>query len=409
VDKGRRFLPFVLPFLYASAPLFPAFIALTSVAFPGVSVIPLRAAIVLLALSVVLTVYVIWMQLERPIVLSPIAGPVFAAVGAAALSAIVGFNPHDGLLFVGVLLMGAIWHCAIYRYYAQPGVARAIVWSFMISGACAAFVAIAMVATRIPANQYAIGHGRTIGTFVLPGELAGYLIVFLPIAYGVARVSTERSLRTIAWAALALGSLAFAWTFSRTGWMGMAAAVAFLVVTRVRSRTKGVALAALVVAAGVVAVALAFDVHHNPSEDYTRISIWQAAVQMIDRFPLTGVGPFGFSRIYALVRLPDGDATAFHAHSAYLTFLAELGIVGFGAFVWMWYAFARELVDRLRKATPAASLLACSIAAGLFGTLVQGLIDVVSVVIFGLWFATLAFALAAAKYGLAEGIETDAA
>jgi hypothetical protein len=43
-----------------------------------------------------------------------------------------------------------------------------------------------------------------------------------------------------------------------------------------------------------------------------------------------------------------------------------------------------------------------AIAAGLAGTLVQGLIDTVSVVIFGLWLPTMALALSVARYGLME-------
>jgi putative inorganic carbon (hco3(-)) transporter len=122
---------------------------------------------------------------------------------------------------------------------------------------------------------------------------------------------------------------------------------------------------------------------------------------VIDRFPLTGVGPFGFSRLYAVVRLPDGDATAFHAHSVYLTFLAELGVVGAAAFVWLGWSFIVELRRRLASANPDAAFLALAISAGLIGTLVQGVIDTVSVVIFGLLLSTMALALAAARDGTA--------
>ena len=121
---------------------------------------------------------------------------------------------------------------------------------------------------------------------------------------------------------------------------------------------------------------------------------------MIDRFPLTGVGPFGFSRLYGLVRLPDGEPTAFHAHSLYLTFFAETGIVGFSAFAWTGWRFARELIERLKSASPDGALLAVAAAAGLVGTLVQGAIDTVTVVIFGLWLPTLGLALAVARSGL---------
>ncbi|MHB8146755.1 MAG: O-antigen ligase family protein [Vulcanimicrobiaceae bacterium] len=400
--KLERGMPAALGFAQACVPFFPAFITLTTVTFPGISIVPPRLAWALLAAMALLAVYATIMVVAPPRRGSPIGLPMWSWVAASMLAAILGFNPHDGVLFIGIFALGAIWHCALVRYYAVPGAARAIAWAFMVSGGLAAAAAVVMVVTRIPAAQYTIGNGRAIGTFVLPGELAGYLIVLLPIAYAIARISRERALRAVAVAAIVLGAVAMALSFSRTGWIGLAAAVAFLTVMRAQRFRQGAMWGIVVVGAAVIAVLLAFNVHHNPSENYTRLSIWQAALQIIDRFPLTGVGPFGFSKLYAVVRLPDGDATAFHAHSVYLTFLAELGIVGFSAFVWTWWSFARSLRAALRLATPDAAFLAVAIAAGLIGTLVQGLIDVVSVVIFGLWLPTLAYALVAARHGLME-------
>ena len=123
----------------------------------------------------------------------------------------------------------------------------------------------------------------------------------------------------------------------------------------------------------------------------------KAAEQIIDRFPLTGVGPFDFSRLYAVVHVPDADATAFHAHSLYLTFFAELCILGVSAFLWNAWSLGATLRLRLREAPPASALLALAAAAGLAGVAVQGLIDTMSVVIFGLWMPTMGFALAAAS------------
>ena len=85
--------------------------------------------------------------------------------------------------------------------------------------------------------------------------------------------------------------------------------------------------------------------------------------------------------------------------------LAELGLVGVVAVLAAWWRFGVELREELRRATPAHTLLAPAIAAGLVGTWVQGLIDTVSVVIFGLWLPSMALALAVGKHGLGEGLE----
>ncbi len=394
----RRLMPAALGFVYAQVPLFPSFIALTVVAFPGLVLIPRAAAVGVFGICGVLAVYALAMLIRYRPGSQPLLLPLLAVFGAGLLAGALGFDPRAGLLFTFIGLLGIVWHSAIVRFYDDRGAATTLLAAYIVSGAAAAIAAIAMVALRAPAAQYAIQHGRATGTFVLPGELAGYFIVFVPIAYAVARVGSSAFLRTVAWGAAALGVVALALSYSRAGWMGFTVAIAFVVATRTRHGARG---AAVVVAAGALAALLLFNAHHDPSEDYTRLSIWQAATQIIDRFPLTGVGPFNFSRLYAVVRAPDADATAFHAHSLYLTFFAEFGIVGVACVAWLMWRFAVELCRRLAHASQARAFLALSITAGLVGVAVQGLIDTVSVVIFGLWMPTLGLALAAAGDGAA--------
>jgi O-antigen ligase len=391
----RRLMPAALGLVYAMLPLFPSFIALTRVAFPGLSLIPRSVSIGVMLVCALLALYALAMLIRYPAAHGqPLLFPLLAVFGAGVLAGLLGFDPRAGVLFTFIGGLGIVWHCAIVRFYDDRGAAATMLAAYLISGAIASALAIGMIVTRTPVAQYALQHGRATGTFILPGELAGYLIVLVPIAYAVARVTPAVWLRAAAWTSLALGLIALYLTFSRAGWMGFAAAVAFLLALRTR---YGARAAALVVVLGVVAVLVLFNAHHDPSEDYTRLSIWQAALQIIDRFPLTGVGPFNFSQLYAAVRAPDADATAFHAHSLYLTFFAEFGLLGVGSVIWLMWRFSVELRRRLAHASSAQALLATSVAAGLVGVAVQGLIDTVSVVIFGLWMPTLGLALAAAR------------
>lgn len=394
-----RGLPIAFALTNFAIPFFPAFITLTAVSIPGVSLVPRWFAVTLLLVMAVVAIYATVTLLVPPLQTPATFWPLLAWIAAALLSAALGFDPRGGLLFIGIFGLALVWHLAILRYYRAPGVSRAIFTSYLLSGGLASLAAIVMVVTRVPVSEYAIGHGRAIGTFILPGELAGYLIIFLPIAYAVARVSQDARLRALAWSALAAGAAAFVMTFSRAGWMGLAAAIAFYIFFGGSIRRR---YAPLILLGGLAAVLVVFNAHHNPSENYTRLSIWQAGVEIVRRFPLTGVGPFNFARIYPLVRLPDGDAAAFHAHSFLLTIFAETGLVGLLAVLFAWWRFALELLRRLRGASPANSTIALAVAAGLVGTWVQGLIDTVSVVIFGLWLPSMALALVTATDGLGE-------
>ncbi len=323
----------------------------------------------------------------------PTVLPLLVWLGASLLAAALGFNPAAGAIFLLIFGLGLLWHMAIVRYYEPANAAEPIFWSITVSCAVACAAAVAMSLLRLPPALYAIGHGRAIGSFVLPGELAGYLIVMLPLLFALGRVARSRSLRTAAWISLCAGIAAFILTFSRAGWVGLAAAIAFYAAWSGGVRRR---YAPLIVLAGVCAVVALFNVHHNPAENYTRLSIWQAGLEMARRFPLTGVGPFDFARIYPLVRLPGGDPQAFHAHNLLLTIFAETGIAGACAMLWAWWRFTTVLRERVAGASPANAAIALAVAAGLAGTWVQGLIDTVTVVIFGLWLPAMALALAAA-------------
>ena len=398
---GRAMLkrPLALGFaaVYAALPLYPAFIVLTSVTYPGVSIVPKPLALGVLALVGVLVAYssalLVGFRVPRS---QPLLLPMLAMFGAATLAALVGFDPLRGLLFVGIF--GIEHLMALFSAAILPRTRRG---TSDLLGIPLDRHAGGGGGDRhgrdayVPASLYALQHGRATGTFVLPGELAAYLIVMLPVAYAATRAGTTSALRALAWTAIAIGLAALVLTFSRAGWMGAAAAAAFLVAARSRGNRHGRVVALFSIVAGVLAVLLLFNSHHDPSEDYTRIGIWQAALQIIDRFPLTGVGPFDFPLLYALVHVPDADATAFHAHSLYLTFFAEGGILMLAAFAWLAWTFVAELRARLSRA-PASPVLALAVAAGLVGIAVQGLIDTMSIAIFGLWLPAMGLALAAA-------------
>lgn len=253
----RRYMPVAMALIFSIVPLFPSFIALSGVAFPGVSPLPRAAVLGVFALCALLALYALAMFARYPAPgPQPLLLPLLAVFGAGVLAGLLGFDPSAGVVFTFIGGLGIIWHCAIVRFYADRNVALAIFWAYLLSGALACAVAIGMLAARFPVAQYAIQHGRATGTFILPGELAGYLIVLLPIAYALGCVAAQRALRVVAWMTLALGLVTFVLTFSRAGWMGFAGAFAFLLATRVR---YGFRAAVTVIIVGAIAVVLLFN------------------------------------------------------------------------------------------------------------------------------------------------------
>ena len=187
----RRFIPPGLALIYSALPLFPSFIALTGVAFPGVSLLPMPATLAVLGGCCVLAVYAIVMLARYPLRgARPLLLPLLSIFAAGLLAGCLGFDPRSGLLFTFIGGLGIVWHCSIMRFYGDRYAAPTLFCAYLLSGGIAAAVAIATVVLRVPPALYALQHGRATGTFILPGELAGYLIVLLPVAFAVARVAS---------------------------------------------------------------------------------------------------------------------------------------------------------------------------------------------------------------------------
>ena len=93
--------------------------------------------------------------------------------------------------------------------------------------------------------------------------------------------------------------------------------------------------------------------------------------------PLLGVGPGGVKRQYERYALPEAfKKRTSHVHSAPLQILVERGVLGLGAWLWIWAAFLARAIGLLRRlpgeARAERALVAGSLAA-IVGFLVGGL------------------------------------
>ncbi len=125
---------------------------------------------------------------------------------------------------------------------------------------------------------------------------------------------------------------------------------------------------------------------------------------MFERFPLLGVGPLAYSRMYEELRPPaapgDRTAVAFDPHSLPIAFAAEGGILAVVTLVASYVAVLGLLLRRARRAAALPRMLAYGIAAGFIALSVDVTIN--TIVIF------FALGMQAVPLGLAA-VRTDAA
>jgi O-antigen ligase len=385
--------------LWACMPLYPSFIALLPIAPPGLALLGPLPAVVLLAAVGLLTAYVgavLWRDAGPALFRDPLLRAMGLYLATLLFASLLGLVPIVGIVFFIITLCTVIGVSAVRRWGADPRVARCIALALLASSTLADFVALLCYASRQPAQLYAVGNGRAIGTFVVPGELAGYLGMLLPYTLGLAWTARTPWISRLAWGAAILDGVTMVLTFSRAGLFGLVVAgIAISLVLRRR-------LWPWIVAGIVVMPALLrklVNLHHNPAENFNRLSIWHAAGRVMMLFPLWGVGPGGFAHIYPLVQLPGGEPNAFHAHSFFLTVAAETGLIGLIGTAVMWTTFARMFGRAYVGASSRARIAGLCIAAGFIATWVQSTVDVVQVLFLGLWIPFMGMALVALEEG----------
>jgi hypothetical protein len=388
----KRPVAAALAVLFAIVPLYGTFAALFP-AGPGIPPLvprPVTAAIALTGLAALVVVVPAGLRAARRDWLTF----AFLAPGLATiLAAIPGFDPVLGIgLGLFVTGFGAV-ALAVARE-ADAATIRLCIRSFLWSALVASLIALAMVVTRRPAAIYAFDNGRAVGTFLNPNELAAYTLIALGLALPLAAISRGRD--RLATACAVVLAVTLAATFSRWGALSAVVGVA---VYALAARARVLLAAAVAVGlAGVGLDALAGAQHHNPRDSEARAVAWRTGLTTFERFPLLGVGPFAFPRVYDEMRPPDAPGTrtavAFDPHSLPIAFAAEGGIV---AVVTLTVSFSIVFLGVLRAArgAPAAQrMLALGLAAALAALLCDATINTLSLFFpLGLQVVPLAFAV----------------
>ena len=234
------------------------------------------------------------------------------------------------------------------------------------------------------------GMVRIFGTFGHPNTLAAFLVISLPLVIAVALtplVTVGTVTRWIVRAGAGAGLVALVLTQSRSGWLALGAASAFLIFMAPRRAQRAVVAGALLIAVTVVALGMANDtpgldrfasiVDSQPGRTQVttatwgqleREAHWGAARSMMLEHPWFGVGAAEFNDDFRehtpewRFRVGRGQA-----HNGYLHMGAQAGIPGIAAFVGWIGTMLFALWRRLRQSTGmdldlAAGAAACVVA-----------------------------------------------
>ena len=318
----RRPAPASDPLARAAGWSFVLFAAVTPIAIAPMSVAGgLCAALTLAA----------WLARPGPPrVRTPLDLPAVVWLAAMGLSTLLALDRPASAASLGKGLIPfvaglAAWHAlerrraaaAVIALLGAGSVASLIGWAgFMAAGG------------RYPAR--AIGLTGSWMTFGLQ------LLLLVSLACGIAITARHRPWRLGAAVAALAGMAGLASSFTRSAWLGFAAALAVMLGLR---RPRSLLVLALVAAVAYWALPgdpgdrlrSAFDPAHGANRE--RMLMWDAGVRAFRDHPLTGVGLQNLTGLLESYRSPQAVEHPAHVHNSYLHVALGTGVVGLLAFL----------------------------------------------------------------------------
>ena len=322
----------------------------------------------------------------------------------AALSVITGWmmkREGAGEKIFKVLLIVAMILSLLGIYQTLSG---RTIWNLGVYGAFGR-----MIAIFGPTAEGGISVVRGSSAFDHPNLFGAFLIAILPFSMimlsGGKKRARKKNLFSIV---IFICLIALLFTFSRSAWLGLSAGLLVMLIFRRGSwilKVAGLGAAAFALSSlllplggriilwersgafplirlhltGPVKIIQPYDVH--------RLYSYRAAWRMLYRYPLTGVGPGMFDRLYDRYKNPDEPLRqsrlhARDAHNTYLSLAAQGGLFTLLPFIYLlgatFFSLCRLLLSpvaglRDNNFSPrfSSSALAWSITGGLVALLVQ--------------------------------------
>lgn len=229
---------------------------------------------------------------------------------------------------------------------------------------------VAVVASQQDLYLNAGMPGRVYSFFDNPNNFAELIVMLLPLALGLLLHTHSRLGRLACIACLGMGLAAIGYTYSRSGWLGLALAVFVFLALQERRMVPlaivGVLLALPLLPRTILNRVLTIGDLRDSSTTY-RFSIYEASFTLLEDYWFQGVGLGSDVMTQAFREYPpmfDGNHPI-HTHNNYLQMLAELGLAGALAYLWLVLGQLKTGIRAFYTSTDARlrSLLAAAVGA----------------------------------------------
>jgi O-antigen ligase len=284
-------------------------------------------------------------------------------------------------LYRAYLVEAIAFGIVVINVISTPGRAISLVSGLALGGLIAGLANSAVVLNALQRHAYNVLNTPPVVIYNTANAVALYMVPLIAVAGAVALHWPSRRERIPAGAFALVGSVCVLLSFSRGGYLALAAvAVGLALSHRVRWRLLGAAAAAAVVVMLIpevrhrVLTEVDFSNGHNTL--LGRFHLWSVAIQMLRDHPIFGAGLSGFATVIGPYWNPTNIDRFTYPHNIVLNFWSETGLLGLASFAWILIVGFVLSWRGFRRTAPPWRIVHLGVFLALVAIVVHGLVDV---------------------------------
>ena len=269
---------------------------------------------------------------------APLTLPALAFIAAGAISVVVSGDHRGALgLYRAYFLEPAVYAIIVATVASTPRRAGLILLGFGIGGAVAGLLNAAVVIDAIRHHVLDLATTPPVVIYQTANAVSLYLVPLVAMAASLLFYGRGRGVRWLSGAFLAVALPACLLSFSRGGYLALAAVGIGLALFHRRAKLLVPAAAVALLAVSQVPLIrsrIAYELHPLPGNtlDY-RFRLWGQTLKLLSHHPIFGVGLSYFQQ--AMAPYWQDLTLVIYPHNIVLNFWAVTGLPGLFAFGWL--------------------------------------------------------------------------
>ena len=310
--------------------------------------------------------------------------PALIFIFAGAISVLVAPNRTAGLgLFRAYIIEPIAFAFVLLHAVTTWRRAVVVLSGFAVAGVVVGIANSVVVIEALRAHTYDVAQTPPVVIYTTANALALFLGPLIAVAASLFLHGTDRVTRIGSGAFLIVAVPSMLLSFSRGGYLAMAAVAVGLALSH---RRRWLLLAGLVIAGGLVSAIP--PIFHRISIEFQnvggttffgragRLELWSATLRMLSHYPIFGVGLSGFAERIGPYWNANHPERFIDPHNIVLNFWVETGLLGLFAFVWLLVVVLRISWEGWKQSDSEWRPIFLGVLLAMVAIVVHGLVDV---------------------------------